>query len=264
MQLSFIGAGKMATAIACGLVNENVLQKSELAASDVSAEARRAFSDACGCDCTEDNSALVCNADVLVLAVKPQVAAEVLQPLHGLFDGKLVISIAAGLKLAKLIEWTGTDRVIRVMPNTPAMVTRGASVFSCAQGVTDSDRDLAQTIFSAIGYTCEMPEDKLDAVTALSGSGPAFLFAYVEAMVDGATKLGLDPDQAEMLCVQTIAGAAEMLKRKLGTPEDLRKAVTSKGGTTAAGLASLQQDDFHQTLVRCLQAATARSIELGS
>jgi pyrroline-5-carboxylate reductase len=143
------------------------------------------------------------------------------------------------------------------------MVNMGATVFSCGPGVTAADRQLAHGIFSAIGIVAEMPEDKLDAVTALSGSGPAFLFAYVEAMVDGARQLGLDPAVAQDLLVQTMAGSAEMLKCQLGSPAALRQAVTSKGGTTAAGLASLEQDDFHGALVRCLQAAAARAAELG-
>ncbi len=263
MQLSFIGAGKMATAVACGLIRQKMFSPSQLRGSDISVAACAAFTELTGSECLNDNAAAVVGADTVILAVKPQDAGKALEALAGTFGGKLLISIAAGLTLAKLQTWTGSDRIIRVMPNTPAMVNLGASVYSCAPGVTQADRELAAKIFNAIGISFEMPEEKLDAVTALSGSGPAFLFAYIEGMIDGAELLGLEPEPALELAVQTIAGAAEMLKRRLGTPAELRQAVTSKGGTTAAGLASFEADDFHGAIVRCLEAAARRSRELG-
>ncbi len=263
MHLSFIGAGKMATAIAAGLIEKKVFAPHRMTAGDVAPAARDAFTQNTGVAAVADNAKVAADGDVIVLAVKPQDAAKVLEPLAGGFSAKLLISIAAGLRLARLQAWTGSDRIIRVMPNTPATVGLAASVYACAPGVTDDDRKLAQEVLSAIGMAWEMPEDKLDAVTAVSGSGPAFLFAYVEAMIKGAVELGLPADAARALVVQTIAGATEMLNRDLGTPAELRQAVTSKGGTTAAGLASLAADDFEAVIGRCLAAATNRSIELG-
>ncbi len=263
MQLCFLGAGKMATAMAAGIIDKSVFAAHWITATDVYEEVRAEFARITGAHVLESNATAVAGAETVVLSVKPQEAKQVLEPLKGAFEGKLLISIAAGLRLSKLAEWTGSDRIVRVMPNTPATVRLGASVYACSAGVSTEDRQLTSEILGAIGIAYEMDEEKLDAVTALSGSGPAFLFAYVEAMVDGATKLGLEPDVALDLTVQTIAGAAKMLNKRLGTPEELRRAVTSREGTTAAGLASFKEDDFHGTIIRCLEAATKRSIELG-
>lgn len=263
MKLMFIGAGKMATALSGGLIQNNVFAADAVMATDVSPEACRAFEARTGAATTDDNSDAVRSANTVVLAVKPQVAEAVMAPLKGLFAGKLFVSIAAGLALEQLCAWSGSDRVIRVMPNTPAMVGRGAAVFSCAAGVTDADRETATKIFGTVGVVCEMPEEKLDAVTGLSGSGPAYIFELVKAMVDGAKAVGLPPDDALDLTVQTVAGAAEMLRQKMGTPDELRDAVTSPGGTTAAGLQVLKDADFRDLIARVIQRATERSVELG-
>ena len=263
MKLCFIGAGKMATAIARGLVINGVYESEEICASDIFEQARIQFSDVTGCSAIEDNKIAVSSADTIILAVKPQNAEAVLSKLEGLLDDKLIISIAAGLKISKLQAWTGSERVIRVMPNTPSMVNKGASVYSPSSEATENDKAIADKIFNTIGIAYEMDESKLDAVTALSGSGPAFVFAYVEAMVAAAEKLDLEPYEAQKLLVQTIAGAAKMLEEEIGSPAELREAVTSKGGTTHAGLESLRQNNFDQVLYDCLKAAHDRSIELG-
>ena len=190
MELCFIGAGKMATAIASGLVKNGVYKPDEICASDIFENARLQFSDATGCACIEDNKIAVSNASTIILAVKPQNAQTVLDDLSGLLNNKLIISIAAGLKISKLQNWTGSDRVIRVMPNTPSMVNKGASVYAPSNGASPDDLMIADKIFNTIGIACEMEESNLDAVTALSGSGPAFVFAYIEAMVDGAEECG--------------------------------------------------------------------------
>jgi pyrroline-5-carboxylate reductase len=263
MTLAFIGAGKMATAIASGLIDHKVVAPDSLLATDVSEDARLAFAERVGVNCGSDNAAMVAQADVVVLAVKPQVAKDVLAPLQGAFGDSLFISIAAGLSIATLSEWTGASRVIRVMPNTPAMVATGASVFSSAPAVTEADREIAHRIFGAIGIVQEMPEPKLDAVTGLSGSGPAYVFEFIQALVDGGVAAGLDAESAHELVVQTVAGAAEMLRQGMGTPDQLRIAVTSPGGTTAAGLGVMAEANFRDLMSRVVARATARSIELG-
>lgn len=263
MTLAFIGAGKMATAIASGLVDHRVFAPEHILATDVADSACQAFAERTGASCGSDNTAMIAQADAIVLAVKPQVAAQVLAPLKGAFADKLFISIAAGLSIDSLATWTGASRIIRVMPNTPAMVATGASVFSCAPAVTDADRELARRIFGAIGVVREMPESKLDAVTGLSGSGPAYVFEFIQALVDGGVNAGLDADSAHELVVQTVAGAAEMLRQGMGTPDELRIAVTSPGGTTAAGLSVMAAADFREIMSRVVARATARSIELG-
>jgi pyrroline-5-carboxylate reductase len=263
MTLAFIGAGKMATAIASGLVDHKVFAPHEIIATDLSDAARQAFFDRTAATCSCDNAALVAQADAIVLAVKPQVAAQVLAPLKGKFADKLFISIAAGLSIDSLADWTGASRIIRVMPNTPAMVATGASVFSCAPAVTEADRELTRRIFGAIGIVHEMPEAKLDAVTGLSGSGPAYVFEFIQALVDGGVAAGLDAESAHELVVQTVAGAAEMLRQGMGTPDELRVAVTSPGGTTAAGLSVMAEANFRDIMSRVVARATARSIELG-
>ena len=248
----------MATALAGGLVEGGICRLGDVVAADILVAARDAFTAATGIATEADNETAMATADVVVLAVKPQVAAEVLLPLHGMFGDKLFVSIAAGLSLANLQKWVGSDRLVRVMPNTPALVGKGAAVYACSGGVTADDRALVERIFGAVGIVMEM-----DAVTGLSGSGPAYVFEMVQAMVDGAELVGLAPEAALALTVQTVAGAAEMAARKMGTPDELRTAVTSPGGTTAAGLAVLEDAEFREIMARVIRAAAERSAELG-
>jgi pyrroline-5-carboxylate reductase len=175
----------------------------------------------------------------------------------------LLVSIAAGLPLSRLCSWFGHSRVIRTMPNTPLLVGYGATVFTCAEAVSDADREFVRRIFGALGTVHEMPETAMDAVTALSGSGPAYMFEMVQALVDAGAAVGLEAEAAFELVTQTMAGAAAMLKRGMGTPEELRIAVTSPGGTTAAGLGVLQAAGFRELLQQTVRAARDRSIELG-
>ena len=174
-----------------------------------------------------------------------------------------MISIAAGLTVKRLGGWFGHDRIIRVMPNTPLMVGKGATVFAGGAGITAADRAIATAIFGALGIVFELAESHLDAGTALSGSGPAYVFEMVAALVEAGCEIGLPRDVAYALTVQTVAGAAAMLEQGLGTPDELRNAVTSPGGTTAAGLAVMAQAEFRQLKREVVRAAHARSIELG-
>jgi pyrroline-5-carboxylate reductase len=263
VKLAFVGGGKMATAIARGLVQKQVWSAADIVAADVVSTARAAFTAATGVPCAESAIGLLSGADVVVLAVKPQVAAAAVKPLAAECAGKLVVSICAGLPLAKLGAWFGTDRVVRVMPNTPLMVGKGASVFACADGVKDVDRETVKRIFGTLGIVYELPESSMDAVTALSGSGPAYVFEMIQGLVDAAVGQGIPPDVALALTAQTVAGAAEMVQQRLGTPDELRTAVTSPGGTTAAGLAVFAKANYRGLLQDVLRAARDRSAELG-
>lgn len=253
----------MATAIAGGLVQRRVLAAGDLAACDISAEARAAFTAATGVSCEASPGAAFGEADAVLLAVKPQTAEAAVRSLPGLRGDVLVLSIAAGIPLARLEGWFRTGRVIRVMPNTPLLVGQGASVFARGSEASDADAEVCRLIFGSLGLVREVPEGWIDAVTAVSGSGPAYVFEMVEAMAQAGVAAGLPRELALELTVQTVAGAAEMLRQGMGTPEELRRAVTSPGGTTAAGLAVLEQGGFRGLVARTVRAARDRAQELG-
>ena len=263
MRLALIGAGKMGTAIARGLIRNEVWPREGLAAADVSAPARAAFEAATGIRVAESPEAVAPGANVVLVAVKPQVAAAAVPPLREACGDALVVSIMAGVTLYRLSGWLGSGRIVRVMPNTPLTVGKGASVFACGPDVNDADRQTVRLIFGTLGTVYEMDEGKLDAVTALSGSGPAYVFEMIQALADAAVAVGLPSEEALALTAQTVAGAAEMVQQGLGTPDELRIAVTSPGGTTAAGLAVLGNAGFRGLIRDVLRAARDRSVELG-
>jgi len=263
MKILFIGAGKMATALAAGIVKHNIHPASELLAVDVFAPAREAFTKTTGIQCVENAADYVQKAETILLAVKPQVAPEAVAALPPLREGTLVISICAGIPLAKLSAWFHTEKIIRVMPNTPLMVGKGASCFALGAQADAACAKIAETILGSLGIARQVTEDQLDAVTALSGSGPAYFFEMVKALADAGVHAGLSPELSLELTVQTLAGSAEMLCRKLGTPDELRDAVTSKKGTTAAGLDVMAAANFRKLMDDVVDAARRRSIELG-
>lgn len=263
MRIAIIGTGKMGTAIARGLVARNTVSPADLQGADLVVEAREAFAGATGAAVCASPSEAVDGCDIVLLAVKPQVAEEAAREIASECAGKLILSIAAGLRISTLEQWFATSRIVRVMPNTPMTIARGVAAFACGDGVTDDDRRAVESIFSAVGIAREVPEEQMDAVTALSGSGPAYVFEFIQAMVEAAAALGMERRDALDLAVQTVAGAAEMVAADCGEPEELRDAVTSKGGTTAEGLRVLREHDFRGLMKTVLQAAHDRSVELG-
>lgn len=263
MKLLFVGAGKMATAIAGGIISNGAWNKDNVLAADVSEQARKAFEEATGAACSGSAAELTDQADIILLAVKPQVAAEAVAPFADACKEKLIVSICAGITIESLREWFGTDRVVRVMPNTPMMVGKGASGFTCAPGVACEDRQAVETLLESVGIAREVDESLMDAVTALSGSGPAYFFEMIRGLIEAAVEIGLEEQTALQLAAQTAAGAAEMVAKRMATPEDLRNAVTSPGGTTAAGLAVFEKHDFPRILQEVVTAARDRSVELG-
>lgn len=265
MKIGFIGAGKMAEAIMAALVKSKTVAPNEVLACDVSAERRDIIRRRLGVGVYSKADAVVGAVDVVVLAVKPQDLRAALEPLEPHFTSRhLVLSIAAGKTLAFLEGLLPAARVIRVMPNLPSVVGEGMSVFCAGSQATQRDRARSRSLLASFGKVLELPEEAFDAVTALSGSGPAF-FAYVlEAMIAGAVGLGLDRVDARLLAEQTMLGASRYLVEKGDEPRDFIAAVASPKGTTAAGIEVLEASDLVAVMARTLGAAARRSHELSA
>jgi len=264
MNILFIGAGKMATAMVNGMISKGGFNSSSIFAVDISAQAKKTFLNVTGVRCSDSANEFIYKADVVIIAVKPQTATDAVAKIADNCKEKLIISIAAGITISTLSKWFNSQRVIRVMPNTPLMIGAGASVYACGKDVLESDSGIVKSIFEPIGILRKMPENLMDAVTALSGSGPAYVFEMIQAITDAGVNAGLDREDALELTVQTVMGAAEMVQKKMGTPDELRDAVTSPGGTTAAGLAVLKKAKFRNLVNDVIQAACTRSSELGN
>lgn len=265
-KIGFIGGGQMARALAEGFVRAELIQADQLIASDPAASAREAFAAAIGgARVTADNAQVVAESQVIFLAVKPQYMDAVLDELSGhVTTDHLVVSIAAGVRLTALAEKLGENqRLIRVMPNTPALVGQGASGFALGGAATEQDAALLERLLQAVGLAFRVDEKLLDAVTGLSGSGPAFVFVMIEALSDGGVRMGLPRHVATALAAQTVRGAAEMVLSGNEHPSVLKDRVTSPGGTTIAGLQALENGRLRATLIGAVEAATKRSIELG-
>jgi pyrroline-5-carboxylate reductase len=265
LTIGFLGAGRMATALAQGFVRAGIVRPGQIFASDVVPAARKAFGAATGAKICATNADVLESASVLILAVKPQQAAEVLAELQPHFTPRhLLISIAAGLTLAKLESaLPAKARVIRVMPNTPALVGASASGFARGKGATNSDASLAQRLLSAVGVAVEVKEVLLDAVTGLSGSGPAYVYQFIEALSDGGVASGLPRDLATKLAAQTVLGAAKMVIETGEHPGALKDAVTSPGGTTIEGIHELEKGKLRGTVINAVRAAAEKSKKLG-
>jgi pyrroline-5-carboxylate reductase len=266
IRIGFIGAGRMATALARGFVSAQLVEPRALTASDPSSAAREQFAvDVPGVKMVPDNVAVVSQSDVVILAVKPQQMADVLAGIReALPADALVVSIAAGVTLSRLAAGLPRgQRVIRVMPNTPCLIARGASAYSLGASATAEDGGLVAQLLSAVGVAYQVPEEQLDAVTGLSGSGPAFAYTMIEVLSEGGVKMGLPSALAADLAARTVAGAAEMVLASGETPAVLRDRVTSPGGTTLAGLKAMEEGGFHAAVIAAVTAATRRSAELG-
>ncbi|MBW3542252.1 MAG: pyrroline-5-carboxylate reductase [Planctomycetes bacterium] len=265
LHIGFIGAGRMATALARGLIAAGVLSAERIVACDPLGDARLRFTEECGAAAVEAAGEVWTRSDVVVLAIKPQHVAEALaegRPHTGF--GHLVISIAAGVRLSSLLSGLGEGvRLVRVMPNTPALVSAGASAFALGGAAGDDDARLVERLFSTVGTVVQLPEHLLDAVTGLSGSGPAYVYQVIEALSDGGVLCGLPRDAATALAAQTVLGAARMVLETGEHPAALKDAVASPGGTTIAGLRELERGGLRSALIAAVEAATRRSQELG-
>lgn len=266
-KIGFIGAGQMARALAGGLVKAGLVAEDRILASDPVKEALDALhAELPQAKLVPSNAAVAEQADVLILAVKPQQMAQVLNELRSSdVSGKLLISIAAGVRLATIRDaLAGQGRLVRVMPNTPCLVGQSASGYSLGPGATPADGQLVASLLNAVGRAFALDEKLLDAVTGLSGSGPAFVYVMIEALSDGGVQMGLPRDVALALAAQTLRGAAEMVLTSGEHPAVLKDRVTSPGGTTIAGLQALEAGQLRGTLMAAVEAATRRSIELGN
>jgi len=265
LKIGFLGAGKMATALARGFLNAKLVKASQLVAADPFDAARKHFAGETGAKTTSSNLEAAKAATVLILATKPDQVAAALAEISSAFTQKhLVISIAAGVTLAKLeAALPAGARVIRVMPNTPALVGAGASGFALGKNATAADGELAKKLLSAVGLALQVKETLLDAVTGLSGSGPAYVYQFIEALSDGGVAAGLPRDVATKLAAQTVLGGAKMVLETGIHPGALKDQVTSPGGTTIEGLHELEKGKLRATVMSAVRSATEKSKKLG-
>ncbi len=265
-RVGFIGTGRMATALAGGLVSSGFTTADRVVGSDVVAAASEAFAAATGATVVDGNTAVLDRSEIVVLSVKPQQMPEVLAELAPeITNEHLVVSIAAGITLETLAAALGqSSRVVRVMPNTPCLVGMSASAYAIGKVVTPENAALVERMLSTVGVALAVKESLLDAVTGLSGSGPAYVYQVIEALADGGVQCGLPRDIAQQLAAQTVKGAAEMVLATGEHPGALKDAVASPGGTTIAGLSELERGGLRAALINAVEAATRRSRELGA
>jgi len=265
LTIGFLGAGKMATALAKGFIQAKLVTARQVIASDLVESARDAFAREVGAKTTGFNPDVVGLASVLVLSVKPDQVDSVLGEIsRHLEERHLVISIAAGIPLERLESHLSEQaRVIRVMPNTPALVGCSASAYALGKSATVEDGQLAQKLFSAVGVAYQVKESLLDAVTGLSGSGPAYAYLMIEALSDGGVAAGLPRDVATRLAAQTLLGSAKMVLETGLHPGALKDMVTSPGGTTIEGIHELEKGMVRGALINAVRAAAAKAKKLG-
>ncbi len=263
--LGFIGGGQMAEALIKGILSKDLLQPDQIMASDPSGLRRNHLKETYAIKTTSENREVIQTSEAIVLAIKPQIMAIVLEDIGPYIEkSHLIISIAAGITLHFLENGLpeGT-RIVRVMPNTPALVQAGAAALCGGAGIHDGDLDIVRQILEAVGKAVTVSEDLMDAVTGLSGSGPAYVFTFMEGLIDAGVREGLPRTVAQELVSQTILGAALMCQNTGKQPAELTSMVTSPGGTTIAGLYALERGAFRGVLMDAVRAATERSRELG-
>lgn len=262
--LGFIGCGKMAGALAGGVLKAGLFSAQQIFVSDRYPAAVEKMAQELGVQPRASNAEVTVAADTLLLCVKPGDVPSALRELRDT-PGKLIISIAAGVTLAALQKHAGEGmRLVRVMPNTPALIHRGAAAYALGATATEADAALTEQIFSAVGKVARLPETLLDAVTGLSGSGPAYAYVVIEALADAGVLMGLPRELALEFSAQTVSGAAEMVLQTKQHPAQLKDMVASPGGTTIAGLEALEAAGLRAALLGAVRAATERSRELGA
>jgi len=260
-RLGFIGAGKLAGSVIRGLMRAKFCPPGEIIASEPNEQTSAALQKETDVSVTTENAEVAEKAEVIFIAVKPPMVLPVLAELKDKFQNKLVISLAGGVRISSM-EKTGNARFMRALTNTPSAICRAATGIARGSRSTDGDVDLAKRVFGAIGVVVEIKEEQIDAVTALSGSGPAFVYTVIEALGAGGTKMGLPADVALELAAQTVLGAAELMIESKMSPEQLVKMVVTPGGTTAAGLAVMQKLGTSESLIAAVKAATKRGQEM--
>ncbi|MFZ1220676.1 MAG: pyrroline-5-carboxylate reductase [Chthoniobacterales bacterium] len=260
-RLGFIGGGKLAGSVIRGLVRARYCAPGLILVGEPSEAARRVLEHEAGVSGTAENAEVAEKSEVIFVGVKPSVVLPVLSELAPLLDGKLVISLAAGVRLQSM-EKIAAAHFMRAMTNTPATVCRAATALAKGKRTTQAELSIAREIFGAIGAVVDVAEQQIDAVTALSGSGPAFVYTVIEALAHGGEKMGLSSKAALALATQTVLGAAQLAGETKMSPEDLRKMVVTPGGTTAAGLAAMEEHKTAAGLIAAVEAAAKRGAEM--
>jgi pyrroline-5-carboxylate reductase len=264
-KVGFLGSGNMGEAIIKGLLQAGLVPAASIAATDARLDRLQQMARQYGIRTAASNREMVDEADVVILAVKPQIMGAVLQEVAGSESrAKLLISVAAGVPVSALRAGLGKPaRLIRVMPNTPALVLEGVTAIARSEGLDAGDLELAQELFAAVGRVVVLDEDALDAVTGLSGSGPAYVAIVIESLADGGVRMGLDRATAMTLATQTVLGAAKLLLETGMHPGALKDMVSSPGGTSIAGISALEEGGIRTTFIKAVERATSRSKELG-
>ena len=265
MKIGFVGAGNMAEAMMKGIISSGVARAEDVIASDMMPERRDYIAKTVGVQVTGDNIEVVRSSDVIILAVKPHHVGPVLDEMKPYLSADhLVISIAAGVKIGFMEQHLNWGvRVVRVMPNQPCMVGASASAFALGKSARKEDKDTVQKIFESVGVAFCLDEKLLDAVTGLSGSGPAYCYMMIEAMADGGVLVGLPRDVAVALAAQTLLGAAKSVLETRKHPGELKDMVTSPNGTTIQGIKALEDAGFRGAVIKAIEAGAKRSAELG-
>lgn len=262
-RIAFIGGGNMASALIGGLIRTG-RKPQDLLAVEIDAARRDQLARDFGIAVAPAPDARLARFDVLVLAVKPQQMKEVCTALRPFVGQQLALSVAAGIRIADLARWLGTDRIVRSMPNTPALIGHGISGLAAGPSVTPAQREQAAQILQAVGAVVWFDDEaQLDAVTAISGSGPAYVFYFIEALIQAGRDMGLSEEQSRRLAIETLVGASHLAAESGEPPETLRARVTSKGGTTAAAIGSMDADQIKAKIVAAVRAAQRRAAEMG-
>ncbi|MBI5182869.1 MAG: pyrroline-5-carboxylate reductase [Nitrospinae bacterium] len=263
--VAFIGAGNMAEALIKGLLKADFIDPKNIWASDIRTDRLDYLRGLYKIKTTTDNSEAVQKVDIVILAVKPQILSKVVRGIIDVLDEpKLIISIAAGVPISAIQKVVDRKlRIIRAMPNTPALVQEGATALAYSENASQEDIKIAQQIFDAVGKTVIVDEDLIDAVTGLSGSGPAYIFLIIDSLADAGVKMGLSRDISMILSVQTVLGAAKLVLETGKHPGQLKDMVTSPGGTAIAGLHTLEEGGLRTTMINAVEVATLKSKELG-
>jgi len=263
MNICFIGGGNMASALIGGLLKRG-FSTAHIRVVDINPENCARLHSEYSVRASTDLSAGVAHCEVIVLSVKPQQLRELALQLSPILSGQLIISIAAGIRTADLLRWLGSENIVRTMPNTPALIRRGITGMFALPGVSAAHRHAAQTIMAAVGNTLWLEsETMIDAVTAISGSGPAYVFYFIEAMQQAAIELGFNPHDARRLVLDTFMGASKLADESSEEVGALRARVTSKNGTTERAILSMEANEVLQHIKQAVHAAAARSAELG-
>ncbi|TDX46472.1 pyrroline-5-carboxylate reductase [Orenia marismortui] len=263
-KIGFIGAGSMAEALIKGILNSGIFLPNQIYISDIKAERLDLLKDKYQVIIAKDNFELLKNVDYIIMAVKPKVIPVVLKELEEDIDqSQKIFSIAAGVTTKMIKEYLSSNNtVVRLMPNTPALIGEGAIAYTVGSDFEAEDKELVEEIFSSVGNVVEVEEDLMDAVTGLSGSGPAYIYLIIEALADAGVNVGLSRDNALELALQTIIGSAKMVLELEKHPAQLKDMVTSPGGTTITGLKILEEKGVRSAFYSAIEAATLKSKEL--